>query len=94
MRGNLSYYLRNKFGNFKWTRNSHIAIILLSLVGKASSVAHENSILWRMEGAPQKRRHKNKLSVAHLAVRHRIKVFVAHLGRCATEISSSVAHVI
>jgi hypothetical protein len=32
--------------------------------------------------------------VAHLAVRHRIKVFVAHLGRCATEISSSVAHVI
>jgi hypothetical protein len=54
-----------------------------------------------MGGAPQKRRHKNKVSVAHLPMRHRIKVSVAHvfLGapqkrvrhrigfQCATEIA-------
>ncbi|KAK1664054.1 hypothetical protein QYE76_052213 [Lolium multiflorum] len=65
----------------------------ITLVGKASSVAHEKTILWRMGGAPQNSRHKNKLSVAHQAVRHRNKVSVAHQVVCATEISSSVAHV-
>jgi hypothetical protein len=62
------------------------------LVGKASSVAHENKILWRMGGAPQKRRHKNKVFVAQWPVRHRIKVSVAHKLWCATEIKFSMAH--
>lgn len=51
----------------------------MSLVGKASSVAHQKWILWRMGGAPQKLRHKNKVSVAHRPMRHRIKVSVAHV---------------
>ena len=42
-------------------------------------MAHQKWILWRMGGAPQKRRHKNKLSVAHQPMRHRIKVSVAHV---------------
>jgi hypothetical protein len=50
-----------------------------TLVGKASSVAHEKVILWRTGGAPQKHRHKNKVSVAQSPVRHRIKVSVAHM---------------
>lgn len=32
-----------------------------------------------MGGAPQKLRHKNKVSVAHRPMRHRIKVSVAHV---------------
>jgi hypothetical protein len=58
------------------TKNSTACKILrIALVGKASSVAHENMILWRTGGAPQKLRHKNRVSVAHRTMRHRIKVF-------------------
>jgi hypothetical protein len=49
-----------------------------SLVGKASSVAHQKHILWRMGGAPQNSRHKNKASVAHQPMRHRKLISVAH----------------
>jgi hypothetical protein len=51
-----------------------------TLVGKASSVAHQKHILWRMGGAPQNSRHKNKDSVAHLPMRHRKSYFCGAPG--------------
>jgi hypothetical protein len=59
--------------------------VALTLVGKASSVAHENMILWRTGGAPQKLRHKNRVSVAHRTMRHRIKVFCGAYGPAAPQ---------